>query len=71
MLTATPVRLPFFANGITERELATKVKGKGQVTSPKAVREPAGIRHDRAKVPMRPEGGVIVEAEAAVMTAEA
>jgi antitoxin PrlF len=52
--------------------LATNVTVKGQVTSPKAVREAAGIRPgDRVNVGARPEGGVIIEAEAAVETAEA
>jgi AbrB family looped-hinge helix DNA binding protein len=45
---------------------------KGQVTLPKAVREAAGIRPgDRVNVRVRPEGGVIVEADAAVKSAEA
>jgi len=53
--------------GITEREMATTVTVKGQVTLPKAVREAAGIRPgDRVSVRVRPEGGVIVEAEASV-----
>jgi antitoxin PrlF len=43
-----------------------------QVTLPKAVREAANIRPgDRVNVRARPEGGVIIEAEAAVKTAEA
>ena len=46
--------------------MATKVTVKGQVTLPKSVREAAGIRPgDRVTVRLRPEGGVIVEAEAA------
>ena len=46
--------------------MATTVTVKGQVTLPKAVREAAGIRPgDRVNVRVRPEGGVIVEAEAA------
>ena len=45
---------------------------KGQVTIPKAVREAAGIRAgDRVNVRVRPEGGVIIEAEAAVESMEA
>jgi antitoxin PrlF len=52
--------------------LATTVTVKGQVTLPKAVREAAGIRPgDRVNVRVRPEGGVIIEAEAAVKSAEA
>jgi antitoxin PrlF len=62
----------FFAIGITESELATNVTVKGQVTLPKAVREAANIRPgDRVNVRARPEGGVIIEAEAATKTAEA
>jgi antitoxin PrlF len=58
--------------GITESELATNVTVKGQVTLPKAIREAANIRPgDRVNVRARPEGGVIIEAEAAVKTAEA
>ena len=46
--------------------------GKGEVTLPKAVREAAKIRPgDRVNVRVRPEGGVIIEAEAAVKSAEA
>lgn len=52
--------------------MATNVTVKGQVTIPKAVREAAGIRPgDRVNVRVRPEGGVIIEAEAAVESAEA
>ena len=52
--------------------MATNVTVKGQVTLPKAVREAAGIRPgDRVNVRVRPEGGVIIEAEDAVMGAEA
>jgi AbrB family looped-hinge helix DNA binding protein len=58
--------------GITESELATNVTVKGQVTLPKAVREAANIRPgDRVNVRVRPEGGVIIEAEAAAKSAEA
>ena len=47
--------------------MATKVTVKGQVTLPKSVREAAGIRPgDRVNVRVRPEGGVIIEAEAAM-----
>ena len=52
--------------------MATNVTVKGQVTLPKAVREAAGIRPgDRVNVRVRPEGGVIIEAEAAIKSAEA
>jgi antitoxin PrlF len=52
--------------------LTTTVTVKGQVTLPKAVREAAKIRPgDRVNVRVRPEGGVIIEAEAAVTSAEA
>jgi antitoxin PrlF len=45
---------------------------KGQVALPKAVREAAGIRPgDRETVRVRPEGGAIIEAEAAVKSTEA
>ena len=52
--------------------MATNVTVKGQVTLPKAVREAAGIRPgDRVNVRARPEGGVIIEAEAAAKSTEA
>jgi antitoxin PrlF len=52
--------------------LATNVTVKGQVTLPKAVREAAGIRPgDRVNVRVRPEGGVIIEAEADVKSTAA
>jgi AbrB family looped-hinge helix DNA binding protein len=52
--------------------MATTVTVKGQVTLPKAVREAAGIRPgDRVSVRVRPEGGVIVEAEAPVKVEDA
>ena len=55
-----------------ELKLATNVTVKGQVTLPKAVREAANIRPgDRVNVRVRPEGGVIIEAEAAAKSAEA
>jgi antitoxin PrlF len=64
--------ITLFIIGITESDLATNVTVKGQVTLPKAIREAAGIRPgDRVNVRVRPEGGVIVEAEAAVKSAEA
>ena len=64
--------ITLYTIGITERELATNVTVKGQVTLPKAVREAANIQPgDRVNVRARPEGGVIIEAEAAVKTAEA
>jgi antitoxin PrlF len=57
---------------ITEGGLASNVTVKGQVTLPKAVREAANIRPgDRVTVRVRPEGGVIIEAEEAMKTAEA
>jgi AbrB family looped-hinge helix DNA binding protein len=61
-----------FVTSITESKLATNVTVKGQVTLPNAVREAAKIRPgDRVNVRVRPEGGVMIEAEAAVKTAEA
>jgi antitoxin PrlF len=45
--------------------MATTITVKGQVTLPKAIREAAGIRPgDRVEVRVRPEGGLIIEAEA-------
>jgi antitoxin PrlF len=71
-LTRESQSITFFVTGITESELATNVTVKGQVTLPKAVREAANIRPgDRVNVRVRPEGGVIIEAEAAMKTAEA
>jgi antitoxin PrlF len=71
-LTGAGAGITFSGDGITERELATNVTVKGQVTLPKAVREAAGIRPgDRVNVRVRPEGGVIIEAEAAVKSADA
>ena len=52
--------------------MATTVTVKGQVTLPKAVREAAGIRPgDRVVVRARPEGGVVVERQAAPAEADA
>ena len=49
--------------------MAAKVTIKGQVTLPKSVRDAAGIRSgDRVSVRLRPEGGVIVEAEDVLKT---
>jgi antitoxin PrlF len=71
-LTGRARGITLYTIGITEGELATNVTVKGQVTLPKAVREAANIRPgDRVNVRVRPEGGVIIEAEAAVKTAEA
>ena len=71
-LTREAQSITFFTVGITENELATNVTVKGQVTLPKAIREAASIRPgDRVNVRVRPEGGVIIEAEAAVKSAEA
>lgn len=71
-LTMEGRSITFFVAGITEVELATNVTVKGQVTLPKAVREAANIRPgDRVNVRVRPEGGVIIEAEAAAKSAEA
>ena len=67
MLTGRPRGITFSSNSNTEGELATNVTVKGQVTLPKAVREAAGIRPgDRVNVRVRPEGGVIIEAVAAL-----
>ena len=65
--------ITFFVRSNTEGDLATtNVTVKGQVTLPKAVRDAAGIRPgDRVNVRVRPEGGVIIEAEAAAKSAEA
>jgi AbrB family looped-hinge helix DNA binding protein len=72
LLTGARACITFSANGITESELATTVTVKGQVTLPKAVREAGGIRPgDRVNVRVRPEGGVIIETEAAARSAEA
>ncbi len=66
------IRYYFSFGSITESDLTTTVTVKGQVTLPKAVREAAKIRPgDRVNVRVRPEGGVIIEAEAAVKSAEA
>jgi antitoxin PrlF len=71
-LTEASASITFTKHGITESELATNVTVKGQVTLPKAVREAAGIRPgDRVNVRVRPEGGVIIEAVAALKSAEA
>jgi antitoxin PrlF len=71
-LTGACARITFSGDGITENVLATNVTIKGQVTLPKAVREAAGIRPgDRVNVRVRPEGGVIIEAEAGVKSAAA
>src|SRR5580658_5467095 len=71
-LTEAFTSITFTAVGITENELATNVTVKGQVTLPKAVRDAAGIRPgDRVEVRVRPEGGVIVEAVAALKSEQA
>jgi antitoxin PrlF len=71
-LTRETQSITLFIIGITEAELATNVTVKGQVTLPKAVREAANIRPgDRVNVRVRPEGGVIIEAEAAARSTEA
>jgi len=71
-LTAGISSITISVIGITESEMATNVTVKGQVTLPKAVREAAGIRPgDRVTVRVRPEGGVIIEGEAAAKSAEA
>ena len=72
LLTRRRSGITFLSDGITESELTTTVTVKGQVTLPKAVREAAKIRPgDRVNVRARPEGGVIIEAETAVKSAEA
>jgi len=72
LLTRGQSGITFLSESITERELTTTVTVKGQVTLPKAVREAAKIRPgDRVNVRARPEGGVIIEAETAVKSAEA
>jgi antitoxin PrlF len=64
--------ISFSTHGITENKLATNVTVKGQVTLPKAVRDAAGIRPgDRVEVRVRPEGGVIIEAVAALKSEQA
>jgi antitoxin PrlF len=71
-LTRRRLGITFLSDRITESELTTTVTVKGQVTLPKAVREAANIQPgDRVNVRARPEGGVIIEAEAAVKSAEA
>ena len=71
-LTRAARSITLFIIGITEDKLATNVTVKGQVTLPKAVREAANIRPgDRVNVRARHEGGVIIEAEAAVKSPEA
>jgi antitoxin PrlF len=65
ILTDPSTSIAFAKHGITEFAMATTVTVKGQVTLPKAIREAAGIRPgDRVEVRVRPEGGVIIEAEA-------
>jgi antitoxin PrlF len=72
LLTSAPAGITFGDNGITESELATNVTVKGQVTLPKAVRDAAGIRPgDQVNVRVRPEGGVIIEAVAALKSEQA
>jgi AbrB family looped-hinge helix DNA binding protein len=71
-LTREAHGITLFVASITESGLATNVTVKGQVTLPKAVREAAKIRPgDRVNVHVRPEGGVIIEAEAVVKSVEA
>ena len=57
---------------ILEPELASNVTMKGQVTLPSPAREIAGSRPgDRVSDRVRPEGGAIVETEAAVENEQA
>jgi antitoxin PrlF len=56
--------IAWMVGGITEVEMATTLTAKGRVTVPKAVREAAGsLPGDRVDVRIRPERGVIVQAE--------
>jgi antitoxin PrlF len=67
LFSEAPARITSAQNCSKENELATNVTVKGQVTLPKAVRDAAGIRPgDRVNVRVRPEGGVIIEAVAAL-----
>ncbi len=72
--TRTPPNPAYRPAGILHKHttMTTKVTVKGQVTLPKAVRDAAGIKPgDRVNVRARPEGGVIVEREAAPAKANA